>query len=185
MTHFPVLTIETAPTEARRTLEGTVAKLGRVPAAAAMLANSPETLKGFNTVNSIFEKTTLDPVEREVLVMTVATRNACHLCVAMHTGMLTRQQADPELIEALRAGTTLPDPRLEALRLFVREVMDHRGAVPADRLEAFLAAGFTARNALEVTLGIGAYTISTFANRLVGAPLDEVMQPFAWEGEPS
>ncbi len=36
-----------------------------------------------------------------------------------------------------------------------------------DELTAFLAAGYTHRNALEVVLGIGTYTMSTFANRLV------------------
>ncbi|MFJ6697187.1 hypothetical protein ACIQM4_14105 [Streptomyces sp. NPDC091272] len=35
------------------------------------------------------------------------------------------------------------------------------------QLEAFCAAGYTRRNALEVVLGIGTYTLSTFANRLV------------------
>ncbi len=47
-------------------------------------------------------------------------------------------------------------------------------------MEAFLAQGYTARNVLEVVLGIGAYTISTLANRMTGAPLDEPLAPFAW-----
>ncbi|MFF2568445.1 hypothetical protein [Streptomyces sp. NPDC058084] len=36
-------------------------------------------------------------------------------------------------------------------------------------LDAFLAHGYTRGNALEVVLGIGTYTISTFANRLTRA----------------
>ena len=36
----------------------------------------------------------------------------------------------------------------------------------------FLAAGFTARHALEAVLGVATYTLSTFANRLVRAPVD-------------
>ena len=52
--------------------------------------------------------------------------------------------------------------------------MDTTGDVPAEELEAFTRAGYTARNALEVVLGIGTYTLSTFANRLTGAPLHEV-----------
>jgi hypothetical protein len=38
--------------------------------------------------------------------------------------------------------------------------------------------GYTPRNALEVVLGIGAYTMSTLANRMTGAPLDEQLKPF-------
>jgi len=52
--------------------------------------------------------------------------------------------------------------------------------VPDADLATFTAAGFTTRQALEVVLGIGAYTLSTFANRLTRAPLDEPMTPFAW-----
>jgi alkylhydroperoxidase family enzyme len=43
------------------------------------------------------------------------------------------------------------------------------GEVPEEEIKEFLAAGFTTRNALEVVLGIGTYTMSTFANRLVRA----------------
>ncbi|WP_179118497.1 hypothetical protein [Saccharothrix sp. ALI-22-I] len=43
------------------------------------------------------------------------------------------------------------------------------GEVPDDELTEFLNAGFTTRNALEVVLGIGTYTMSTLADRLVRA----------------
>lgn len=39
-------------------------------------------------------------------------------------------------------------------------------------LVAFLDHGFTRQNALEVVLGVGTYTLSTFANRLTRAPAD-------------
>jgi hypothetical protein len=31
-------------------------------------------------------------------------------------------------------------------------------------------------------LGIGTYTLSTLANRMTGAPVDEPLQPLAWTG---
>lgn len=43
------------------------------------------------------------------------------------------------------------------------------GEVPEEEIGEFLAAGFTRRNALEVVLGIGTYTMSTLGNRLVRA----------------
>ena len=43
----------------------------------------------------------------------------------------------------------------------------------------FLDYGFTRRNALEIVLGIGAYTLSTLANRLTAAPVDEKLRAFA------
>ena len=56
------------------------------------------------------------------------------------------------------------------------------GAVSDVQLRAFLDGGFTAQNALEVVLGVGTYTMSTLANRMTQAPLDEQLSPFAWEG---
>jgi alkylhydroperoxidase family enzyme len=87
--------------------------------------------------------------------------------------------ADPDVIAALREGKPLDDPRLDAVRLFTVRVLETTGAVPDDELAAFLAAGYTERNALEVVLGIGTYTMSTLANRLVEAPVDEPLAAFA------
>ncbi|MFU8854548.1 carboxymuconolactone decarboxylase family protein [Micromonospora sp. SL1-18] len=178
---FTAHTLDTAPAAVRATMASVHRKLSGLPAAVALMAESPELLKGFLTVNAVFESTDLDPVAREVVVLTVATRNECHLCVAMHTAALARQNADPQLIDALRTGTDLPDARLEALRRFTLAVLDHRGAVPDDDLDAFLDAGWQPRHALDVVLGVGTYTISTFANRLTDAPLDPPLVAYAWE----
>ncbi|MCO1618576.1 carboxymuconolactone decarboxylase family protein [Micromonospora sp. CPM1] len=184
MSRFTTYEPETAPAAARPVMAGVRRSLGHLPAAVGLMAGSPELLKGFLAANAAFEATDLDPVAREVVVLTVATRNGCHLCVAMHTAALVRHAAAPELIEALRAGTTLPDPRLEALRRFTVAVLDHRGAVPDADLDALLAAGWQPRHALDVVLGVGTYTISTFANRLTEAPLDEPLAAYAWTPAP-
>jgi AhpD family alkylhydroperoxidase len=173
-------TAESAPAAARRSVQATATHLGYLPAAVARLASSPQLLDGFLKLSNLFDSTTLDPVAREVLILTVATRNACHVCVAMHTAKLTALGASNDLIAALRTQAPLPDGRLEAIRTFTCEVLASAGAVGERRLKAFLAHGYTPQNALEVVLGIGAYTMSTLANRLTGAPLDERLEPFAW-----
>ncbi|GLW59522.1 carboxymuconolactone decarboxylase family protein [Kitasatospora phosalacinea] len=177
--HFPELTPETAPPAARRQLEQITRNLGYLPAAAARLAHAPQLLDGFLKLTVLFDSTELDPLVRETVVLTLATRNGCHVCIAMHTATLTRLAAAPDLITALRTQQPLPDARLEAVRTFVHAVLDHTGAVPEPDLAAFLAHGFTSRNALEIVLGIGAYTLSTFANRLADAPLDPQLAPYA------
>ena len=179
---FPVHTPESASPAARRAMAATVKHLGYLPAPVARLASSPQLLEGFLKLNGIFETTTLDPLAREVLIMTITTHNGCHVCVAMHTAALTSMGADAGLITALRDRQPVQDPRLEALRLFTLEVLATAGAVGDGPLKAFLASGYTTQNALEVVLGIGVYTMSTLANRLTRAPLDEQLKPFAWDG---
>ena len=178
---FTEHTIESAPPAARRFMTATRDQLGYLPAAMARLAASPQLLDGFGKLTAIFENTTLDPVAREVVVMTVATRNRCHICVAMHTAKLAALDASPELVATLREQRSLPDERLAAIQRFTLDVVTAAGAVSPESLAAFLGQGYTARNALEVVLGIGTYTMSTLANRLTRAPLDEQFSEFAWE----
>ena len=168
---FPDHTLDSAPAGSRPVLAA-MAKQGHVPVAVARLAASPQLLNGFLKASGLFESTDLDPVAREVVVLTIATRNRCHICVAMHTERLEALGASPDLISALRDQRPLPDERLAALQEFVLDVVATAGAVSAESLEAFLGHGYTAENALEVVLGIGAYTMSTLANRMTRAPLD-------------
>jgi AhpD family alkylhydroperoxidase len=173
-------TIESAPAGARGFMAATQRHLGYLPAAVARMAVSPHLLDGFGRLTAIFEGSTLDPMAREVVVMTIATRNGCHVCVAMHTARLTALGADAQLIGALRGAAPLPDRRLDALRVFTLRLLDTAGDVGDDALQAFLASGYTRQNALEVVLGIGTYTMSTLANRLTGAPVDDPLRGFAW-----
>jgi AhpD family alkylhydroperoxidase len=176
---FTKHTVESAPAAARRSMTATTNQFGYLPSAVALMATSPELLDGFLKLNAMFEGTTLDPVAREVLIMTIATRNGCHICVAIHTARLTALDADAELIAALRGGEPLADPRLDAIRVFALRVLETSGDVGDAALKAFLEQGYTEQKALEVVLGIGAYTMITLANRLTGAPVDEPLRQFA------
>jgi AhpD family alkylhydroperoxidase len=188
-------TIESAPPAARRFMTATANSLGYLPSATARWAASPQLLDGFGKLSGLFDTTTLDPLAREVVVMTVAVRNHCDICVAMHTARLVVLGADAATIAALRGGTPLggdmplygqsrdisplADPRLDAVRVFALRVLDTAGDVGEPALREFLEHGYTTRNALEVVLGIGAYTMSTLANRLTGAVIDEPLREFA------
>jgi AhpD family alkylhydroperoxidase len=182
---FTEYTIESAPPAARKFMTATRNHLGYLPAGWARMAASPQLLDGFGKLTTIFDSSTLDPVAREVVIMTVATRNGCHICVAMHTARLTALGARPDLIAALRDAVPLPDEHLDAIRLFTLRVLDTAGDVGDQALRDFLAHGYTSQNALEVTLGIGTYTMSTLANRLTGAPVDDQLAAYAWHPKTS
>jgi AhpD family alkylhydroperoxidase len=176
---FPDLTPDTAPPGSRRTMAATAAHLGYLPVALARMAASPQLMDGFLRTSGLFESSSLDPLAREVLVMTMAVRNDCHICVAMHTASLTRLGAGQSLIDALRDGRPLADERLAAIQAFTLQVLETAGAVSDDQLKTFNKNGYTTQNALEVVLGIGAYTMSTLANRMTRSPVDEQLAAFA------
>lgn len=180
MTEFPRHTIESAPDGARRRMEAVAAQFGFLPAGVSLLASSPETLEAFLGASARFEHGTLDPVAREVVVLAIATRYECHVCVAMHSAMLARLDPPAGLVDALRDRRPLEDERLEALRTFTLAAIDGRGVVAAETFDRLRASGYDQRQALEVILAIGAYTLSAFANRMTGASLDAAFASYAW-----
>jgi AhpD family alkylhydroperoxidase len=177
---FVTHSAESAPDAARPLVAGAQSQFGYVPDPVGKMATSPQLLDAFMQANRLFQQATLSELEREVVVMTIATHIGCHYCVAMHTALLVKQDAEEATVCSLRDAEPLTDKRLEAIRVFTLAAMNGGGEVSDEELERFLNAGYTPRNALEVVLGIGTYTLSTYANRMTGAALDEPFEPYRW-----
>jgi uncharacterized peroxidase-related enzyme len=178
---FPSHTIESAPAAARPLLAQTRESFGFVPSPMARMATEPALPAAFVYLSGVFDRTTLGNLEREVIIMTVARENRCGYCVAMHTALLTRSGVSPAILAALRDGTPLEDARLNALATFTLALLRGHGDVPADVWQRFREAGFDHVAGLDVVLGVTAYTLSTFANRLTQAPLDVAFESFRGE----
>lgn len=166
---FPRFDETTAPEAARPALLENKRLFGVVPEPLARYASSPELLGTALAGLQQLEQTSLSPLEREVVAMTMGRLNGCKFCLGLHRKLLRAQQASPELIDALEQGRPLTEPRLEALRGFLLAVVDARGDVPEREWIRFREAGFSHAQALEVVLGIGVYTLTTLANRLTQA----------------
>jgi AhpD family alkylhydroperoxidase len=167
--------LDSAPAASRPFLKATLDQSGFLPVAMRRLAASPPVLDAFARLNAIWAKGVLDAREREVVVFTVAHHAGCELCLAFHNVLLA---GEPSLARALTEDLPL-EPRLDALRRFTRAVIAARGDVPDDERLAFEAAGYGPAHALDVVLGVATYTLSTYANRLVRAPVDEQLRPAA------
>jgi uncharacterized peroxidase-related enzyme len=180
-TAFVSHTVESAPAEVKPHLVRARQQFGFIPGPLARMATSPGLVEAFNATLPIFEtRSSLTALEREVVVMVVSRHNGCEYCVALHSAQLRRHQAPAELVEALRAGQAPADPRLAALAAFAERLLATRGAVGEAALRAFLEAGYTRQQALDVVLAIGVFTLTTYANRLTGVPLDPPFEPFRW-----
>lgn len=176
----PLLTLhtpDTAPEASRPLLARVRQGYGRVPNLLASMAESPALLGGYLALAGAFEGSSFTALEQHVVLQTVNAANGCHYCTAAHSAVaLQVTKVDSAIDAALRAVQPLADVRLEALRRFTLAVVQQRGRVPAGETEAFLAAGFTRAQLLEVVLGVGMKTISNYLNHLAGTPVDA---PFA------
>jgi uncharacterized peroxidase-related enzyme len=178
---FPRHTVETAPEASRERLREQASKFGFLASPLAAMATSPQTLEAALTLFHLFEETTLSAAEREIVAMSLAYDRGCSYCMAMHSRIVERMPALAPDLDALRAGRAPSDPKLAALAAFVRAVAASHGAIGDVALVAFLAAGYTEKNALEVVLGIAAYTLSISSNHLTEVEVDPPFLAHRWE----
>lgn len=177
---FAPRTAADAHESVRPILLGSERRFGFLPEPVARVAAAPVVLRHLLAGFAAFDQTSLAPIEREVIAMTVAWEHGCRYCMAMHSALLAGAAEHRDTVAALRDGTPLADARLEALRALVRELLAGRGRPSEDAWRAFAAAGFTEQQALEVVLGVGAYALSTFLNMVTRAPLDAAFASFDW-----
>lgn len=178
--HLRVLNEQEAPSAAKEILAGVRQKLGFVPNLLGLMANAPPLLKAYLGLSSIFEESTLSRVEQQLVLLSASVENGCSYCVAAHTVMAGMSHAPEDAVEAVRSGTPISDPRLEALRRFTQEVVASRGYPSQEALDRFLQAGYSQQQALEVLVGVGLKTLSNYANHLMGTPLDGAFQRAQW-----
>ena len=182
MTDFTRHTMDTAPEDSRPLLENSQKTFGRLPGLHAVMAEAPALLDGYQKLHKLFaEQTSFDKDELTVVWQTINVEHECHYCVPAHTGIAKMMKVDDAITNALRDESPLPNDRLEALRSFTLAVVRGRGHVDEAALQAFLEAGFTKRQVLEVILGVAQKVMSNYTNHLAETPVDEPMKAFAWE----
>lgn len=181
MSKFILHTPDSAPEAARATLLSAQKQMGFVPNMYANMANAPAALEAYLGLSAQFDKTSFNPVERQVVLLAVSVENGCEFCVAAHSMIARKMAKAPDaVINALRNHGTIPDARLEALAEFARNMVKERGWVSGAPLEAFLKAGFTHQQALEVVLGVSMKTLSNYANHLTETQTNAEFSEEAW-----
>jgi uncharacterized peroxidase-related enzyme len=181
VTKFPVHTIASAPSDSKEHLEAAEKGFGFIPNLSATMAESPELLAAYSTLWDLFGKSTLSPVEQQIVYMTSSFENRCNYCMAGHTALSKMLEIDPSVINALRSGNPIADRKLEALHRYATGVVRNRGWVSDADTDEFLAAGYTRRNVLEVILGTATKVISNYTNHIAHTATDAFMKGNEWK----
>lgn len=180
-TPFPIHDHDSASEAARDALEGARATFGFIPNVLGIMAESPALAEAYMTLAGLFEeKSDLSATEQQVVLLTCSRYHECTYCMAAHTAASGMQNVPDEVVSALREDRPLPDERLEALRQVVRQLVDQRGHLSESQLRAFLDAGYSQRQLLDVLVGLAQKTLSNFTNHLAETPLDKPLQGAAW-----
>ncbi len=178
---FPLHTESSAPEESQPLLRQAAANLGSIPNLERVMASSRPTLQAYVTLWELFDETSLSPIERQVVYQTANYENNCSYCVPWHTWLSELAKMPQDVSDALRNGTEIPDPKLEALRRFAKVAIECRGHPSSEETDAFFSAGWTPQNALEVILGLSVKLLSNYTNGIAHTPLESKMEPYRWE----
>lgn len=181
MSRFAQYTIATAPEPSQPLLRQVQKSLGFVPNLFATFAESPAVLEGYLALDASLAKGGLSAVERQVVEIAVSTENHCAYCVAAHSTIAGALKARPEIVQAVRTGAPVSDPKIGALVTFTRAVARNKGFVADAAVAAVLAAGYTKAQVLEVVGHIGLKTLANYVNSLADVPLDAAFEPQRWD----
>lgn len=179
---LPLQTMEGGSPRAKEVLEKALKQVGFIPNMYGYMVNSPALLDtylfGYNQFRT---ESGLNPVEQEVVFLTISRENACHYCVAAHSLIADAFSKVPtEVTDAIRNGTDIPDARLKALSRFTKVLLEARGRPCKTEVAAFIAAGYTETHVLSILLAISVKTLSNYANHLFETPLDDMFKPREW-----
>ncbi|MFC7291925.1 carboxymuconolactone decarboxylase family protein [Hirschia litorea] len=180
MSTYTLHTPETAPDEAKEILAGAKKTMGFVPNLYATMAQSPELLKSYKYLADSFASNSLNADERNVVWLVINYENNCHYCVPAHTGIAKSQGVSDDIINAIRDGKTIPNAKLEALAEFTRQMLNQRGVVTDEQVQALFAHGYDNTTVLDVILGLAHKTLSNYTNHVANTPVDEAFSKFAW-----
>lgn len=181
MTDFTLHTKQSAPEDSKALLDNSINAFGMIPNLHAVMAEAPGLLEGYQRLHQLFLDSSFDDEETTVVWQTINVEHNCHYCVPAHTGIAKSMKVDDAITEALRNETPLPTDKLEALRNFTLSVVRDRGNVDDDAVQAFLDAGFTKRQVLEVILAVAQKVMSNYTNHLANTPIDKPFQKFEWQ----
>lgn len=163
MATFPLHTMDSAPTAAKDLLEKTQQNFGFIPNLIGVMASSPAVTEAYLSVAEIFSCSGLSAMEQQIVLLTVSHYHECCYCMAAHTAIAGMQNLDADVVQDIRDGQAIADNKLEALRKFTRLLVENRGWLNDDEVQAFLDAGYERSHVLDILMGVAQKTLSNFA----------------------
>jgi alkylhydroperoxidase family enzyme len=168
------------PAAAQQSIEKVRRMFGFTPSVAVLMALAPAALSSYLSNLEAFGATSFSPQEQQLVLLAASIANRSPYSVAVHSTIAAKVGTNPGTVAALRAGTPVPDTRLEALCRFTRLVTIQRGQVSEGEVNAFLTAGFSPQQLVEVLFGVAIKTFAHYLQGIADPPLNEAFKPCQW-----
>lgn len=154
-------------------LDGMTSIFGFVPNLGYALAVEPAVLGAYASLLQSLGKTSLDPIAQQVAMVAASRANAAHYGIAVHATLAARLGAPAAVVKALRDGSSLEDPKLEAVRRFADAIASNRTQVSDSDIRALKTAGLDSRAAVSIAMATAAKVLVNALAHLSQADIDE------------
>jgi len=169
--------------DSHETLVKAKKNLGFIPNMYRNMATAPGLLESYLYAYDQFrENADLTPTEQEVVFLTISRENGCTYCMAAHSLIADKMSNVPtEVTDAIRDDLAIPDSKLASLHAFTKAMHVTRGLPTQADVKAFLAAGYSERNILDIVTAMAVKTMSNFTNHLFHTEVDKAFESRKWE----
>ena len=166
---YPVYSLQTVPEDAKPLLERINTIFGGVLPLKGMMANSPVTLKSYLDILGNMNDTDFTKIEQQSVYLVASMYNGCGYCTDAHTRGLKKIFKMPEdQVDAIVAGKSTGDEKIDALVAVTKEMLETRGAISEEARSRFLAAGYTDNQLIDLLSALAMKLITNFLGRLGG-----------------
>lgn len=180
MKSFPVHTIESAPADSRASLEALQGAFGSIPNIAGAMATSPVLLGSLVALFGKVHGGSFAEDQIQTVLLTDAVVNSSRWAVAFHSALALQEGIAVADVDAIRAGDLPNDPKLAALSLLARTMIEKRGHLAAKDMDQFLDAGFDKAHLLEVIAIVAASTITNYTATITDPPIEAAFRQHLW-----
>ncbi len=172
---LPALNLETAIGAQKDILESAQKQVGFIPNMYANMANVPGVLSTYLHGYGLFRKDSgFTPTEQEVVFLAVSQTNGCKYCTAAHSMIADKMSGVPaDVLQAIRTSQPIADARLAALFALTQDMVKHLGQPSAEKVKAFLDAGYTESHVLNIVLAVAVKVLSNYTNHAFATEVDE------------
>lgn len=147
------------------------AAFGTVPAMFRAVANSPAALTSMWSAFGAFAGGSLGPALGEQIAVAVANRNSCEYCLAAHTALGRKAGVSREALAAAQDGGS-DDPRTAVLLGFALRLVEERGQVGPQDVQAVRDQGWTDEQIVEVIGQVALNLFTNYVNIALAVPVD-------------
>ncbi|MGH7243597.1 MAG: carboxymuconolactone decarboxylase family protein [Phycisphaerales bacterium] len=171
MSRLPIQSIESATGSNKDIFAALQKGLGMVPNMAKVMAISPAVLQSWAQFNGALGATKLSAQIREQIALLTAEHNECVYCLSAHSVLGKMAGLKPEQIERARQGQS-SDPRSQGALTFAQAIIENRGGISEEDLDAVRAAGFIDAEIAEIVAVVALNFFTNFFNRAFDVDVD-------------